>query len=259
MSVIDILFRVDSICKKYEKYDVEKQGSQNASSDDSFARLYGWFESQIEAVLHKSEMVAMETNRAAMVAMNAEVRRTKARLMDEVPKLQKLAQKRVKGLSMEELEVRKDLVLALPERIQAIPDGTAAKQAGVWEASTSHKNIKFDTDGQFDDDFFQKSEESNQFRQEYEMRKIKQDQGLDIISEGLDTLKNLAADMNEELDRQVPLIDEIDTKVDRATTELKNTNVRLKESIFKIRSSRNFCLDIILLCIILGIASYLYE
>lgn len=52
MSVIDILFRVDSICKKYEKYDVEKQGSQNASSDDSFARLYGWFESQIEAVLH---------------------------------------------------------------------------------------------------------------------------------------------------------------------------------------------------------------
>jgi len=259
MSVIDILFRVDSICKKYEKYDVEKQGSQNASSDDAFARLYGSFESQIEAVLRKSEMAAMETNRAAVVAMNAEVRRTKAKLMDEIPKLQKLAQKRVKGLSIEELEVRKDLVLALPDRIKAIPDGTEAKQTGGWGASTSHKNIKFDTDGQFDDDFFQKSEESNQFRQEYEMRKIKQDQGLDIISEGLDTLKNLAADMNEELDRQVPLIDEIDTKVDRATTDLKNTNVRLKETIFKIRSSRNFCLDIILLCIILGIASYLYN
>jgi len=259
MSVIDILFRVDSICKKYEKYDVEKQGSQNASSDDAFARLYGSFESQIEAVLRKSEMAAMETNRAAVVAMNAEVRRTKAKLMDEIPKLQKLAQKRVKGLSIEELEVRKDLVLALPDRIKAIPDGTEAKQTGGWGASTSHKNIKFDTDGQFDDDFFQKSEESNQFRQEYEMRKIKQDQGLDIISEGLDTLKNLAADMNRELDRQVPLIDEIDTKVDRATTDLKNTNVRLKETIFKIRSSRNFCLDIILLCIILGIASYLYN
>lgn len=37
----------------------------------------------------------MEINRAAVVAMNAKVRRTKARLMDEVPKLQKLAQKRV--------------------------------------------------------------------------------------------------------------------------------------------------------------------
>ncbi|KAL2488812.1 syntaxin [Forsythia ovata] len=259
MTVIDILFRVDSICKKYEKYDVEKQRSENASSDDAFSRLYTSFESQIETALHKSETAAMETNRAAVVAMNAEVRRTKARLMDEVPKLQKLAQKRVKGLSIEELEVRKDLVLGLQERIQAIPDGTTAKQTRGWGATSSNKNIKFDTDGHFDDDFFQQSEESNQFSQEYEMRKIKQDQGLDIISEGLDTLKNLAADMNEELDRQVPLIDEIDTKVDRATTDLKNTNVRLKETIFKIRSSRNLCIDIILLCIILGIASYLYK
>lgn len=70
-----------------------------------------------------------------------------------------------------------------------------------------------------------------------------QDQGLDMISEGLDTLKNMAHDMNEvsyvpdliififtlinilvdsdccmlcyfqEIDRQVPLMDEIDTKV----------------------------------------------
>lgn len=40
-----------------------------------------------------------------------------------------------------------------------------------------------------------------------------QDQGLEVIAEGLDTLKNMAHDMNEELDRQVPLMDEIDTKV----------------------------------------------
>ncbi|MQL84500.1 hypothetical protein Taro_017001 [Colocasia esculenta] len=85
-----------------------------------------------------------------------------------------------------------------------------------------------------------------------------QDQGLNFISEGLDTLKNLAQDMNEELDRQVPLMDEIDAKVsiyvssvallytftmylmtrnsalsqvDRATADLKNTNVRLKQTI----------------------------
>lgn len=34
-------------------------------------------------------------NRAKLVAMNAEIRRTKARLMEEIPKLQKLAQKKV--------------------------------------------------------------------------------------------------------------------------------------------------------------------
>jgi SYP7 family syntaxin len=58
--------------------------------------------------------------------------------------------KQVKGLSKEELVIRDDLVLALAERIQVIPDGitTAAKQTGGWTASASHKNIKFDSSGE---------------------------------------------------------------------------------------------------------------
>ncbi|KAJ4726004.1 Syntaxin-71 like [Melia azedarach] len=260
MSVIDILFRLDDICKKYEKYDIEKQRDLHANGDDAFARFFSAVESEIDKAILKSEAASREKNRAAAVAMNAEVRRTKARLLEEVPKLQKLARKKVKGISKEEQETRFDLVLGLSERIEAIPDAaTVAKSTGGWETSSSLKNIKFDSDGNFGSDFFQETEESSQFRQEYEMRKIKQDQGLDIISEGLDTLKNLANDMNEELDKQVPLVDEIDTKVDKATSDLKNTNVRLKETLFQVRSSRNFCIDIILLCIILGIVSYLYQ
>ncbi|XP_065868189.1 syntaxin-72-like [Euphorbia lathyris] len=260
MGVIDILFRVDEICKKYDKYDVDKQREQNPLGDDAFANLYSSVESAIDAAIQKSEAASMETNRAAVVAMNAEVRRTKARLADEIPKLKKLANKKVKGLSKEEQAIRHDLVLALPDRILAIPDGGNTAASGGWAGSTSHQNIKFDySEEQMNSDFFEQSEESSQFRQEYDARKIKQDEGLDVISEGLETLKHLAHDMNEELDRQVPLIDEIDTKVDKATSDLKNTNVRLKETLVQIRSSRNFCIDIILLCVILGIASYLYN
>ncbi|PHU05497.1 Syntaxin [Capsicum chinense] len=260
MSVIDILTRVDSICKKYDKYDIDKQKDSNVAGDDAFARLYSSVESDIESALQKAETAANEKNRASVVAINAEIRRTKARLLEEVPKLQRLAVRKVKGLSGEELAARNDLVLALPDKINAIPDGSAAppKQSGGWRASGSRTEIKFDSDGQFDNEYFQQTEESSQFKQEFSLH-VTQDQGLEVIAEGLDTLKNMASDMNEELDRQVPLMDEIDTKVDRATSDLKNTNVRLKHTVNQLRSSRNFCIDIILLCIILGIAAYLYK
>lgn len=53
----------------------------------------------------------------------------------------------VKGLSKEELSTRNDLVLALPDRIQSIPDGSTngAKATGSWTASASRTEIRFDS------------------------------------------------------------------------------------------------------------------
>jgi len=52
MSVIDILFRVDDICKKYDKYDIDKQRELNAYGDDGFARLYAAVDSTIQQALN---------------------------------------------------------------------------------------------------------------------------------------------------------------------------------------------------------------
>ncbi|GAB2227316.1 hypothetical protein Droror1_Dr00009132 [Drosera rotundifolia] len=72
------------IVENVEKYDVEKL---NDSGTDAFARLYRDVEKDIEATFQKAEVAKDEKNRAAAVVLNAEIRRTKARLMEEVPKL----------------------------------------------------------------------------------------------------------------------------------------------------------------------------
>lgn len=96
--------------------------------------------------VQKSARAANEKNRAASVTLNADVRRSKARLLEEVVKLQKVAAKKVKvkGLLPEEKVLRADLVAALPHRIQAIPDShdggaTATHQDASWNARTGIK------------------------------------------------------------------------------------------------------------------------
>ncbi|KAH7290880.1 hypothetical protein KP509_30G067500 [Ceratopteris richardii] len=266
MSVIDILTRVETLCQKYDKYDVDKQHDQQVSGNDAFVKLYTVFEKEIAACEQKSSEAAVEKNRAAVATLNAELRRTKGELRNEFPKLEKLAQRKVKGVSQDDLTARPDLVVGLVERLNAIPDGVTmgAEKPSFWggKAAGSRMDIKIDDPNQDDlmrPGYFQQTQESSQFRQEFEMRRRKQDEGLETISEGLATLKSLAQDINEEMDRQDPLLDEIDEKADKLTADLKNTNVRLKDTVLKMRSSRNFCIDIILLCIILGIAAYLYN
>jgi len=56
MSVIDLLTRVDSICKKYDKYDLDKQNNANVSGDDAFVRLYASVDSDIESLLQVSRI-----------------------------------------------------------------------------------------------------------------------------------------------------------------------------------------------------------
>ena len=51
MSLTDIITRVDAICKKYEKYDVDNHNDPIVSGEDVFARLYGVVEAETNATL----------------------------------------------------------------------------------------------------------------------------------------------------------------------------------------------------------------
>ena len=103
------------------------------------------------------------------------------------------------------------------------------------------------------------ADQSKAFEEEWQQRKAKQEEGLDVIEKGLSTLKNMSEDIGDELRRQKPLINTIENKVDMNKATLQTNNDKLKEMVTKLRSSRNFCVDIVLLCILLSIGAYIYS
>ena len=65
--------------------------------------------------------------------------------------------------------------------------------------------------------------------------------------------------MDDEVKRQAPVMDAIDNKMDSTSAELRTANGKLKKVITQMRSTRHFCIDVILIFIILGISLYLYN
>mmetsp|Transcript_11735 Transcript_11735/g.37300 ORF Transcript_11735/g.37300 Transcript_11735/m.37300 type:complete len:278 (+) Transcript_11735:194-1027(+) len=272
-SLGDIMVRTDVLVRRYEKYDTDKQAKAKTSKTDPFGTMVEQIAEDVDALLQKAKEAQGEKNRAVVATINAELRRAKNTLLTiEIDKLKK-AIKKGKGVNKEVLAQRRIQIQQLEEAIAAVPDGVTsgaqrrfgrkkgADGAGpsghvaisVPDASdlkmSSHENPLF----------YQETEESKQFAQEAKEAEERQDLALDEISHGLGILKNMGQDMSEELNRQQPLIDDIESKLDQTNKDLRSQNAKLKGMITKIRSSRNFCIDIILICIFLGIGAYIYN
>ena len=282
----------------------DESGSARNNSFEQF--LYA-LEAKLDDISDVSERAKTETNRAAIAAMHAEVRRGKNSLRGEIPKLRKLATSDAKmkkkkksnmddddedASTMYERDERETLIDRLEQRIEDVPDGvsrmiprTPSKKVPHQHKRSLSRDIELGSMGFPNTNPFEQpetlreqhlynnnkkkdnnrfegmehTEESRQFRQEFEDRKKTQDTDLDEISRGLQTLKRLGADMDEEMARQRPAIENIDFKMDGAQAEMKTANMRLKETVEKARSSRHFCIDATLICVLLGIGMYLYR
>jgi syntaxin of plants SYP7 len=89
------------------------------------------------------------------------------------------------------------------------------------------------------------------------MERAKQDKKLDGLSKGLNQLKEIGTTMREEIDRQNPYVVVIEEKVDEASEQLRSNNQRLTTLVTSVRSQRKFCVDLILIFVLLGVASYI--
>lgn len=81
------------------------------------------------------------------------------------------------------------------------------------------------------------------------------DEDLDEILEALKNVRAIAEAMNEELKVQEELVNKVDDHMEQVEERLSTVNASLKRVLKKVRGPRQFCCDMCLCCIILGVAA----
>lgn len=266
MSLYDLQQRTDVILKKYEKYDKPMDKRRVTNGDDPFQDELENMEAQVADLNKQAEEIVAEKNRAIAAARNADIRKAKQSMLTEgIQGLQKL-KKKGKGVTKAIIEEREKQVQKLIEKIFAIPDGIGGNRRPMRAGSPlpalpKGAAITLGTGGldlQANPMHYKATDETAKFEQEWEYAKVRQDAQLERIERGVGTLGDMAKGMQEELDKQNPVIDDIDMQLNKVTSQLKTNNAKLKGLITQMRSKRNFCIDIVLVCILLGIGAYIF-
>ncbi|KAI8464827.1 MAG: Qc-snare protein, SYP7-family [Monoraphidium minutum] len=265
MSLYDLHQRTDLILKKYSQYDTPMDTRRETKGDDPFNDEYDALDAQVEVLMRQAEEIAEEQNRAVVAARNAEIRKAKqALLTDGIEGLQKKV-KKGKGVTKVLVEERQRRVKTVIDKIYAVPDGMGGnrrpfKIAAFMGSGESKGAVTLSTSGptglQANPMYYKGTEETQRFEQEWENSKKRQDAQMDRLEKGVGGLADMARGMQEELDKQVPIIDDIDKQLNSVTSKLKSNNAKLKGLVLQMRSKRNFCIDITLVIILLGIVAY---
>jgi SYP7 family syntaxin len=71
---------------------------------------------------------------------------------------------------------------------------------------------------------------------------VRQDAQLERIEKGVSTLGDMARGMQEELDKQNPVIDDIDSQINKVTGQLKSNNARLTGLVTQVGHRRLCCI-----------------
>ncbi|WIA07935.1 hypothetical protein OEZ85_007413 [Tetradesmus obliquus] len=264
MSLFDLQQRTDAILKKYEKYDAPMGKRRETKGDDPYQEEYDLIMSQVDDLNKQAEEVAAEKNRAIVAARNADIRKAKQSLLtDGIQALQK-QKKKGKKVNKAVIEERDKQIQQLIEKIFSVPDGIGGNRrpnkpgVGLQLAKGAAITIGPIDPQQVNPMYYKQTDETAKFEQEWQYAKVRQDAQLERIEKGVSTLGDMARGMQEELDKQNPVIDDIDSQINKVTGQLKSNNARLTGLVTQMRSKRNFCIDIVLVCILLGIGAYIF-
>ena len=94
---------------------------------------------------------------------------------------------------------------------------------------------------------------------EYDVRVKKQDELINQIGVGVKELKADARQIGKQIGEVNKAVDKTKNKSDKTEEKLVTTNKKLKDLLEKLRGSDKICVDIVLVCVCLGLAAVLYN
>ena len=100
-------------------------------------------------------------------------------------------------------------------------------------------------------------EEEKDKMNEWDNRIQKQDEGLDVVHQGVKSLKYELGQAEEGIDGIKKKMKKTHKKVTKTHTKVTTQTQRIKDLVFKLRSSDKLCCDIILIFILLGLIGVL--
>ena len=86
-----------------------------------------------------------------------------------------------------------------------------------------------------------------------------QNEGLVEISQGIKGLKGKAREIGKAIDLNSKMIEKTQRHADKTDVELKKSNKQLKEILDIVGGPTNFCVDVVLVCVCLGLCAVLYN
>jgi len=84
------------------------------------------------------------------------------------------------------------------------------------------------------------------------------DKQLDLLSEGLKDLSEVAMMQQEEVKRQNVMLDNVEQKIDDVHEHLNNVNFKMKETLNQIRGADKICIDVLCILLMAGLGAVLY-
>mmetsp|Transcript_19103 Transcript_19103/g.32789 ORF Transcript_19103/g.32789 Transcript_19103/m.32789 type:complete len:278 (-) Transcript_19103:432-1265(-) len=272
MSLFDLSERANAVLRKYEKYDAAQKQDKD-STGDPFMDEYQEVDAEVDKLMEAAGDVLLEHSRSVIAQKNAEIRRAKQVLLTEAIEALQKKVKKGKGVTKQTIAERENKIKDITDKIYSIPDGMSSQArrplrygAGSKTGKGGKDNpIMLDVDGRASSTsqnnplYYQGTDQTQVFEKEADIARRRQDEQLDRIGNGVTRLGEIAKNMQEEVDRQDPIIDDIEHQMDKVTGQLKNNNAKLKGLVEQMRSSRNFCVDVILIVVILAIGAYVYS